>query len=189
MNETAAKWNTRYIADASNMAPCKLLAEHDYLLPGQGLALDLACGLAGNAFFMAKKGLSVDAVDISTVAIDRVNQQAQQENLPVKGVVRDIENDGMPGTQYDVIVVSNYLKRDLMAEIIEQLAPSGLLFYQTWSVQKVAETGPQNPDYLLKNGELLTFCKNLDVVFYQEDGLLGDLSRGWRNQAGIIAVR
>jgi 2-polyprenyl-3-methyl-5-hydroxy-6-metoxy-1,4-benzoquinol methylase len=48
-----------------------VLAENEHLLPpGGGRALDLACGLGGNAVFLARRGFEVDAVDISEVGIE-----------------------------------------------------------------------------------------------------------------------
>ena len=46
------------------------------LLPKKGRALDLAAGLGGDSCFLAEQGLTVDAIDISTVAMDWVNNQS-----------------------------------------------------------------------------------------------------------------
>lgn len=190
-SEAENKWNRCYQnADTgAELTPCAVLGQYGYLLPEQGLALDLACGLAGNAFYLAAQKLDVHAVDISQVAIDAVNAKAKALDVPVKGIVRDIEALGLDSQAYDVIVVSYFLNRQLMPDVISHLAPGGLLFYQTWAEEKVAEIGPRNPDFLLKRGELLDFCKSMKIVHYHEESLLGDPDEGIRNQAMIIAQR
>ena len=188
-NKTAIKWNHTYQVNAQEIEACRVLREYGYLLPQEGFALDLACGLAGNAFYMAERGLTVDAIDISEVAIDKVNNHSERLKLDIMGIVRDVETKGLDERQYDVIVVSHFLSRSLMPEIIQHLKTDGILFYQTWVKEKVEGIGPRNEDFLLEKGELLHFCKDMDILHYHEEGLMGDTSKGIRNQAEIIAVR
>ncbi len=191
--DASKKWDATYLNNnhGNNLdaEPCKVLKEFPHLLPKQGRALDLACGLAANAFFLSSLGLEVDAVDISSVAINGINHAAQEKHLPVSGILRDIETDGLPNRHYNVIVVSNFLYRDLMPQIIDHLEKDGVLFYQTWISNKVTKTGPQNPKFLLNQGELLEHFRSLTILHYREEGKVGDTSTGFRNQASIIAVR
>ncbi len=187
------RWNKRYQQDlqseSQEIMPCSVLSEFGYLLPKKGLALDLACGLAGNAFYLARNGLLVHAVDISQVAIDEVNKKSHEAGLEVEGIVRDIEAIGLADDQYDVIVVSYFLNRQLIPEIIQHLKQGGLLFYQTWSKAKVKEIGPKNSDFLLDKGELWACCEGMDILHYHEEGLVGDKQKGFRNQAKVVALR
>ncbi|MBI5747375.1 MAG: methyltransferase domain-containing protein [Nitrospirae bacterium] len=66
-------WDTRYLTGDYSPAkePSRLLAQLLTLLP-KGRALDIACGEGRNAIFLAKSGYEVDAVDISSVALERV---------------------------------------------------------------------------------------------------------------------
>jgi len=191
--DISKKWDAIYLNNCQNnnldAEPSKILKDFSHLLPKQGRALDLACGLAANAIFMSSLGLDVDAVDISPVAIERVNSTAQLKNLNIAGIVRDIETDGLLDYQYDVIVVSNYLYRALMPQIINRLNKGGVIFYQTWTQEKVTESGPNNPKFLLKQGELLKHFRELTILHYREEGKVGDTNRGFRNQASIIATR
>lgn len=191
--DISKKWDATYLNNRQDnyleADPCKVLKDFPHLLPKQGRALDLACGLAANAFFLSSLGLKVDAVDISPVAIDIINKAAQQKNLNVSGIIRDIETDGLPNNHYEVIVVSNFLDRYLMPQIIDHLEKGGVLFYQTWIRNKVTKIGPQNPKFLLKQGELLEHFRELTILHYREEGKVGDPSNGFRNQASIIAIR
>ena len=61
------KWNKRYRDEAGEEKASRVLRENLHLLPANGLALDLACGLGGNAILLAQQGLSVCAWDIADV--------------------------------------------------------------------------------------------------------------------------
>jgi Tellurite resistance protein TehB. len=73
MSDSQQKWDAIYSQRGNTIpAPASMLSTYARLLPTQGLALDLACGLGGNSFFLAKYGLQVDAWDISAVAINQI---------------------------------------------------------------------------------------------------------------------
>lgn len=181
------KWNEAYQdADIASTKPAQVLAENQHLLPREGSALDLACGRAGNAIFLARHGFDVDAVDISPVVLLSVEQYVAQQALPVSCICRDIESEGLLEKQYDVIVVSYFLNRNLFPQIIKALTPNGLLFYETWSQQKVDDSGPKNPDFRLKPTELLGLTSDLHPLFYREEGGNGDTSKGYRNVAMLV---
>ena len=66
------KWNNIYLdQNCCEATPSDAVKENVHLLPQTpGTALDLACGLGGNAIFLAQKShLEVFAWDISSVAI------------------------------------------------------------------------------------------------------------------------
>ena len=181
------KWNEAYQdADISSAKPAQVLIENNHLLPRKGEALDLACGRAGNAIFLAKHGFDVDAVDISPVVLSSIEQYVTQHDLPVACICQDIENDGLLKKQYDVIVVSYFLNRALFPQITRALKPDGLLFYETWSQQKVDDSGPKNPDFRLKATELLELTPTLRPLFYREESDNGDVLKGSRNIAMLV---
>ena len=64
-----AKWDAIYQRPTQEPQAAEVLRENRFLLPVSGRALDLACGLGGNALFMAAAGLNVDAWDISGTAL------------------------------------------------------------------------------------------------------------------------
>ena len=187
MTSKLQKWNKAYKGvDIASAEAAQILTENAHLLPRNGEALDLACGRAGNAIFLAKQGLIVDAVDISPVVLASVEQYVAQEGLSISCVCRDVEKEGLVEKKYDVIVVSYFLNRELFPQIIKALKPDGLLFYETWSQQKVDDLGPSNPNFRLAMGELLEFTSKQRPLFYREEGKLGNTSKGSRNVAMII---
>nr|WP_228124954.1 class I SAM-dependent methyltransferase [Candidatus Methylospira mobilis] len=184
------KWNAIYSGGLSrSLAPSRVLLENTHLLPGSGMALDLACGLGGNALLMAERGLAAHAWDISDIALHALEKQACGRGLEINTRQCDVECGDLPQESFDVLVVSHFLCRALAPRIVSALKPGGLLFYQTYTTEKLAEEGPRNPDYLLKPGELISLFSALRPLYYREDGIVGDLSLGWRNEAALVGIK
>lgn len=190
INVDIDKWNQFYSqAGDEHCSAVQVLTENDYLLPASGIALDLACGLGTNAVFLAAQGLSVTAWDFSPVAINKLMALARQQGLNIKASQENIVAGSFTGYSFDVIVVSRFLDRTLSDAIIGALKPEGLLFYQTFTRQKTIRNHPNNPDYLLTENELLALFSPLRVIFYRENALLGDTSKGLRNEAQFIGQK
>ena len=187
LNSIENKWNCIYRqADHVQYPPAKVLTDNVYLLPQSGTALDLASGLGGNALFLAECGLTVEAWDISSAAIEKLTNKANSKGLLINTKVRNINKLTFSGCAFDVIVVSRFLDRSICEEIISALNPEGLLFYQTYTRQKLNDPSPNNPDYLLAENELLDLFADLRVVFYRENGCIGNTEAGLRNEAQFI---
>lgn len=183
------KWNCRYSVAEGEPRAARVLQENSHLLPVSGDALDLACGLGGNALFLAKRGLSVQAWDLSSVAIETLQLRATAETLPLKAVVRDVIAQPPSAAAFDVIVVGYFLQRELTVALCAALRPGGLLFYQTFIKERVTQQGPNNPDFLLAENELLTMFAPLRVRLYREEGRVGNIAQGLRNEALFIGQK
>lgn len=181
----SAKWDARYQGMHGDIAPLEVLADNAHLLPPGGDALDLACGLGGSALFLAGCGLRTRAWDLSTVAIDAL--LARAHGLAVEAEVRDVTVQPPEAGRFDVICVGHFLDRELCPKISAALKPGGLLFYQTFSRDRVDDSGPGNPQYRLGVNELLELFPRLIVRFYRDEGSLGDAARGFRNRAQLVA--
>ncbi len=193
MKSPEQHWDTIHskasLTDCDPTHCANVLNDNAFLLPSNGTALDLACGLGANATFLATHGLAVTALDISKVAINKLSQYATQHTLNIKAYEQKIDLDSFTDFAFDVIVVSRFLDRRLSNAIIEALKPDGLLFYQTFTKEKTAPTSPSNPDYLLNRNELLTLFSPLQVILYRENGLVGSPYVGLRNQAQFIGQK
>lgn len=185
------KWDRVYrkVPPDLRPEPAHVLKAYDYLLPAQGLAIDLACGLGGNAVFLAKRGLKTVAWDLSPVAVSRLNRIARQDKLDLSCAVRDLENDRLPHDRFDVMVMIRYLDRKFNKELQVALCPGGLLYFQTFVRDKDPAIGPENPDYLLGENELATLFSGLVLRAYCETGRIGDVSRGFRNEAFLVGQK
>ncbi len=187
IKEISAKWDALYRqANISEYRPAEVLSENAFLLPQKGAALDLACGLGANARLLAAAGLAVFAWDISAVAVEKLQHVADKQGLAIQARQCAVDKNAFSGCRFDVIVISRFLDRSLCDAIIGALNPGGLLFYQTYTREKVVERGPSNPDFLLAEGELLELFAELELIYYRENGSIGGISLGLRNEAQFI---
>ncbi|MGW8370081.1 MAG: class I SAM-dependent methyltransferase [Gammaproteobacteria bacterium] len=190
MDETRKKWDTIYAGRGDVVGePTRVLSENSHLLPARGDALEIACGLAANAAFLARRGLSTLAWDISVVAIERVNRYAAEQGIPLRGEVRDIDAAPPPVASFDVIVVSHFLDRALVPALRAALRPGGLLYYQTFTRTRVHETGPSNQEFRLTENEFLRLFAGMRVLVFREEGLVGDTRAGLRDEALLVAMQ
>jgi len=190
METMTDKWNKIYQQQSiSEAIATEVLVDNAILLPKKGRALDLAAGLGANAVFLAKQGLAVDALDISNVAMNKLQQFAQREGLAINALQQNIRINSLKNNRYDVIVVSHFLDRSLCHAIMEGLNLGGLLFYQTFTCEKVSQKGPNNPEYLLAKQELLQLFVHLNIVLYRDNAAIGDINSGLRNEAQFIGQK
>jgi tellurite methyltransferase len=126
------KWDARYRSGsyAERRHPTALLERLGPALP-RGSALDVACGAGRNSLYLAASGFDVDAVDISTAALERLRADAATGRLRIRTLEADLEG-GLPDTlplkqRYDLIVMVRYVNQALLAALIGRLADGGVL--------------------------------------------------------------
>lgn len=189
MNGVQNKWDGIYRQQSGFPQPADVLTENAFLLPETGTALELACGQGANAVFLARQGLQVRAWDISPVALALLRRQADENGLSITTEAVDIQASTLPENAFDVIVVSRFLDRTLCDAIIASLKNGGLLFYQTFTVDKITPQGPNNPVYLLQRNELLRLFAPLTLLYYREYARVGDLACSARDEAAFIGQK
>jgi SAM-dependent methyltransferase len=164
------RWDRRYdsgeYVPRSRPAPF-LLQWLGHVPPGR--ALDIATGTGRNALALAEAGFEVDAVDISTVAIDRAQADADRRGLTVTWVVADLDADALPGADYDLITVVRYRNRELWPQLASALAPDGwILVEHHLQTHRQDVVGPSDDAFRLAPGELLAAFGDLRIVHYSE---------------------
>jgi len=190
ISDTQKKWDAIYQkAEEGEYSAVRVLQENRHLLPPSGRALELACGMAANAAFLAQHGLTTTAWDISEVVIDRLKISSAMKGLDMTFEARDIVQQPPEAASFDVIVVSYFLDRSLIPHIKRALKPSGLIFYQTFTQTYVNEGGPRSRDFRLADNELLQLFDDYQVLAYREEGCVGDTQQGYRNEALIVAQK
>jgi len=187
--ESQNKWNNIYAkAVIGSQEVSRVLVENEHLLPDEGRALEIACGTASDSIFLARHGLQTDAWDISDAVVAKINSYAVENKLPVTAEVRDINVQPPYDDTYDVIVLAHFLERKIVPALMNSLKPGGLIFYQTFVKDVTASySGPSNPAFRLGMNELLQLFSGMQVVVYREEALIGDVSKGFRNEAMMIA--
>lgn len=190
MESDQSKWNTRYTENNNTeLSPATVLTTCKHLLPSSGKSLDLACGRGANAIYLAKIGMESHAWDISDVAIDHLTQLATQQNLKIHAEVIDVVSEPPIPESFDIIVISRFLDRNLIPALKQAVRSQGLLLYQTFIQDKVSDAGPNNPDYRLGENELLNLFGDWTIRYYCDEGSIGNVSEGFRNQAMLVAQK
>lgn len=162
------KWNRRHGDTHLPRPPCAVLAEQAGYLPPAGRALDAACGLGGNAVFLAQRGLHCCAWDLADTAIDRLGRYAHQHGLTITAERRDLLLQPPTPKSFEVIVVSYFLERTLLPILADALTPGGRIFYQTFVRSPTSNSGPSNPRFVLEKDELLSHFSGLTLGYYEE---------------------
>ena len=147
--------------------PSPWVVRHAQSIPARGKVLDLACGSGRHARFLAGLGYPVLAVDRDADALAGLST--------IEGITTrllDLEGEEWPlaGQVFDGIVVTNYLWRPRLPDVLALLAPGGALIYETFMVGNAAYGKPTNPAFLLLAGELrqLAAAAGLREVDYAE---------------------
>jgi len=135
-----------------------------------GRALDLACGSARAAVFLALAGWQAEGWDVDASALERARALAQRHGAQVEFAVVDLERADLPdpNVPYDLIVVVRFLHRPLFPWIERALAPGGVLLYETFRDGQQRFGHPRRQRFLLRDGELLTAFPSLVVEHHEE---------------------
>jgi SAM-dependent methyltransferase len=165
--------------------PSPWLIENADLLPRGGRVLDVACGRGRHALWLASAGFDVRAIDRNSEAIAFVRDSAARLGLPIDAEVIDLETDPPPAipTEFDAIVVFNYLHRPLMPALRNALKAGGRIFYETFTTRQSERGHPTNRAFLLEDGELAELLAPLSILRSREGEFDG------RFIASVVAQR
>ncbi|MEH7502789.1 class I SAM-dependent methyltransferase [Neobacillus drentensis] len=172
--DSKTKWNTKYIERLNELiepVPSPRLKNQSVYLNG-GTALDLACGLGGNSLFLARMNYQVDAIDISDVAINYIEDQASKYNLKIHPRVCDLtdfNNLSWPNDSFNIVVISYYLDRSLFPIVKSIIKEGGCLFMETFYQSPKTENQGVSNHYKLQPRELLVEFGDWNVVFFEEN--------------------
>lgn len=168
-NTDRERWNARYIAgDHPALPDAWLLAYGRLLKPTHAAAraLDLACGTGRHSVWLADLGYSVDAWDISDVALHLLEPHPAIAPRQV-----DLETAHLETNTYDLILDAFFLHRGLLPQMIGALRGGGLLVVRT--LLRRAGPDDRNPAYLLERGELSAVCADLEILLVDENAEQG----------------
>jgi SAM-dependent methyltransferase len=169
--EDRHRWDERYAsqppAEADVVGPPSLVAAYADAFPVRGNALDLACGRGLASVWLARRGLDVLGLDISTVAIDQARELARRSGVDerCRFNVVDLDDGLPPGAPVDVIVCHKFRDRRLDRAITERLAPGGLL-----AMAVLSEVGADPGPFRAAAGELPAAFAELELIAAGEGG-------------------
>lgn len=148
------------------------------LIPPQSKVLDLACGGGRHARYAASLGHSVLAVDKDISAL----RSPSSQNIHCLSFDLELSNSAshpdwpLVPNQFGGIIVTNYLHRPLMRDLLLSLCVGGVLIYETFAQDNGLFGKPSSPDFLLLPGELLRLAASTPEfhVIAFEDGFVSD---------------
>ncbi|RAS39113.1 class I SAM-dependent methyltransferase [Paraburkholderia bryophila] len=150
--------------------PSRWVRHWAHLVAAGGAVLDVASGAGRHARFFASLGHPVTAVDRDAAALDTLRDAPL-----ITPLAADLEGAAWPlpgDAKFAAVVVTNYLHRALFPQLLNSLAPGGVLVYETFAQGNESVGKPSNPAFLLAPGELLEIVRGrLRVVAFQ-DGFL-----------------
>jgi SAM-dependent methyltransferase len=183
------RWDKRYAAGAyaTRHHPTQLVVDWLHIAP-PGRALDVACGAGRNAVYLAKQGFQTDAVDISSVALERARNTATQAALDIHWIQADLAADPLAGySQYAAIIHVRYVNMALYRRYLDILAPGGILISeQHLQCADSSVIGPKNPSFRVTSDVLQESVGALEIIFYQE-GIVEDPDGRHSALAQIVA--
>jgi SAM-dependent methyltransferase len=164
-----AHWDERYAeigpapVDGNDAPP--LFAAHEHLFPTSGHALELACGRGRCAVWLARRGLDVWGLDVSPVAIGFARELADRRGVGDRCRFDVVDLDaGLPdGPRVDVVLCYFFRDARLDEQIVDRLAPGGLLAV---AVMSEVDVGPGR--FRARPGELAHAFAELDVLAQSE---------------------
>jgi len=151
------RWERRYAESERTPPVCGTLRRYWELAP-KGRALDIACGVGQNSYFLAEKGFMVDAVDFAENAIGRIPPHPN-----ITPILADMNVFDMGEGRYELILCANFLKRSLFELVKRALKPGGVVIFETFTYKKSG----MNPDFLLGPNELIEAFLDLEIIYYE----------------------
>lgn len=185
MDETdRERWNRRYSegAYAARSHPSVLVDEWlgRMTVAAEGpRAVDVACGLGRNALYLARAGWTVDALDVSDVALNRLDEQARVEDLNVHCRRVDLSSVGpaletaLPPQHFDLALVIRYANLPLVSRLADALKPGGYLVVEAHMVSDEDVIGPKGDRFRVAPGALRAAAGRLRIL-NEEEGLVRD---------------
>ena len=161
--EDKERWDEKHQQNTMPHEPIVFITKYAHLAKGTN-ALDVACGNGRHSKYLTSLGFEVDALDISSVAIN------QLQNIPhINAIEVDFDTYTLTPSKYDIIVCTYFLERKLFPQMIAALKPNGIILMETFVQHSDNGRKPSHPTFRLKEGELEAyFSKSCELLHMEE---------------------
>lgn len=183
-------WNRAYASGLKfgGYADIKWLLE--FLKPDMKV-LEIGCGTGKTYLALRRHGICIDGIDISSPAISKLLQEAEQEGISVCAQIGDARKLEFSDESYDAIIAIHLLdaleteeeRRQVVSEAARVLKNSGLFLCQVFCVE----------DFRFGKGKKLdehTFERGgLAVTYFDAEGLAALLSKHFNAKIWHVGTR
>lgn len=169
-------WETEYLNKEKSTFgnPSKEVAEVVPLLNRDAKILDVGCGDGRHSLYLASLGFKVDAFDISTNAIEKIDCLKKQNNLDINTYVCDVLSFDFK-YKYDLIIVHGVLqfiekeKQPIIIELLKKWTREN--GYHIVAVFTDEEPIPEDLKEIMvgvfKNEEIKNYYKEWDIKLFE----------------------
>ncbi len=172
MKRSQEEWDALFKKHIELLPPEDFLVEYQNLLKGPRV-LDLACGDGRNAFYLAKLGFQVCAVDFSEVALGKIEARRYSNIKTMLGDLSKPETIEALDT-FDSIIINHFIPpREIFQHLLTKLNREGHLLLTAFRED-------------LEMIDLLSFWKE-DISFSEAEVVVDELySNSWGDFRGLI---
>ena len=125
------------------------------------------------------------AVDLSEEGLTLLAEDALRRKVEVETLRVDLEEaPALPAGPFDLALLFFYLQRSLFPSLFSAVRPGGIAVVRTFSEAGDFPGGPENPDFVLRRGELPRIFAGWEILLHEEGR---EPARRGGGLAGIIA--
>lgn len=156
-------------------SPSPWVARYLPQAPAGTRLLDVACGGGRHIRYALGRGWAVTGIDRDLMGVSDLAGRPG-----VELIAADLEG-GAPfptgNRTFAAVVVTNYLWRPILPDIVAAVAANGVLIYETFAVGNARYGRPSNPDFLLNPGELISAVQSSLIPLAYEHATLTEPDR------------
>jgi 2-polyprenyl-3-methyl-5-hydroxy-6-metoxy-1,4-benzoquinol methylase len=150
---------------------------NDFLVVHKGLfrpkvqVLCLGEGEGRNSVYLAKLGCEVTAVDLSSVALEKLQNLAKENSVNINSVCADLAEFDLGHERWDVIVsiwchLPSVVRQPLHQRLVASLKPGGHFILESYTPNQIAKAtgGPKDVDMLLTTSLITQELAGLEIL-------------------------
>jgi len=170
METDRLKWNRKFSSRPNELKkPEPFVVRHIDLLKNKTV-LDLASGDGRNSIYLASKGYSVTAIDISDVALDRLTLFAKKVHVKIATKQMDLDNSeelDQLGV-FDNILINSYKpSQALWNKLPSLLQKDGIVILTVFNMLQYHKHGFSS-QFCAEEGEYLNASLELEALQYEK---------------------
>jgi SAM-dependent methyltransferase len=200
MTGQAEFWDERYRGEgfAFGTEPNVFLAsQSEYLKPGLR-ALVPGDGQGRNGIWLAQRGLLVDTVDVSPLAVAKAQELAKARGAKLNIELADLTSWTWPQDRYDIVAALyvHFFDSDrprMHRAMLGALKPGGILIMEAFRIEQLemkklyGSGGPKTADMLHSREKLVQDFEGASILLLEE--AVTELDEGHRHKGPAAVVR